>query len=245
MSNQITETENTLLPKLSERLLRAAQLVMPGRKLADVGCDHGYLSIYLYKTSICPKCIAMDVNPGPLAAARENIRRYGADAGVETRLSDGLAALQPGECGCILLAGMGGDLIVRILQAKKTVLDEVSELVLEPQSEPFKVRTFLQENGFAVTREDMTRERGKYYPLIRAERAKEPEKLSDAQLMYGPCLIREKNPVLKDFLLQEKNRLTKILEVLTGRGALEESGRREQLEKELSQIRKIEELWNR
>ena len=101
--------------QLSKRLEAIASMVTPGNRLVDVGCDHGYLPIALVRRQIIPSAIAMDVRSGPLGRAKENIEAYGLNPYIETRLSDGLEALQPGEGDTLSVAGMGGPLIERIL----------------------------------------------------------------------------------------------------------------------------------
>ncbi len=154
--------------RLSRRLQAVADFVTSGSRIADVGCDHAYTSIYLAEHGIAPGIIAMDVNQGPIDRAKENIRKYGHSDIIETRKSDGLEKLEPGEADTILIAGMGGALMVQILTNKKEVLQSVKELVLQPQSEIHKVRRMLQEEGFLIVGEDMVKEDGKYYFIMKA-----------------------------------------------------------------------------
>lgn len=158
--------------QISERLRAVAGMVSPGCRLADVGTDHAYIPIYLMQNGTVPQAIAMDINQGPLLRATENIRRYGLSGQVETRLSDGLEKLQAGEADTILIAGMGGLLIVRILEHGRAVIPGCRELVLQPQSDIRSVRAYLEENGWQIDREDLVFEDGKYYPMMRAIRAK-------------------------------------------------------------------------
>ena len=90
-------TEKTV--KLSARLAAVAALVEPGSRVADVGTDHGYIPIYLVQTGIADRALAMDVRPGPLERARAHVDRLSPECRerIETRLSDGLKALSPGE----------------------------------------------------------------------------------------------------------------------------------------------------
>ena len=97
--------------QISRRLSAVAALVSPGLVLADVGCDHGYIPIYLIQKGQIPRAIAMDINQGPLLRAREHIREWGLEDYIETRLSDGVEALKPGEAQCLVIAGMGGPLM--------------------------------------------------------------------------------------------------------------------------------------
>lgn len=228
------------LPILSHRMQTAAEMVSAGSRVADVGCDHGYISIWLYLTGRAGACIAMDVHAGPLAAAEKNVRDYGAQAGVTVRLSDGFSALSAGEADCILIAGMGGMLIRRILTEGKAVLADVRELVLEPQSEPEQVRIFLEENGFRICGEKMVCECGKYYPVIRAVPDKEAEPMTEAERLYGPCLIRSGSPVFAEFLQKEKARYLAIAQSLKTAGGAAAREREAEIKEKLEQIHEAE-----
>ena len=154
--------------RLSSRLAAAAALVTPGNRLADVGTDHGYVPIALCEQGTIPCALALDVREGPLSAARRNIAAAGKQEQVETRLSDGLIALAPGEADTVLLAGMGGALIQRILGEGAPALAGVRELVLQPQSEIPAVRRFLRLSGYEITHETVVKEDGKFYVVLRA-----------------------------------------------------------------------------
>lgn len=154
--------------KLTDRLAAVASMVSRGNVTADVGCDHGYVSIWLAQNGICPRVIAMDVRKGPLSAAKEHIEKCGLAGYIETRLSDGVDALIPGEADTFLAAGMGGKLVVKILEEGKEKVRRMKELVLQPQSEISMVRRYLREQGYAIVEEEMVLEDGKYYPMFRA-----------------------------------------------------------------------------
>ena len=109
--------------QLSLRLSAIAGLVTRGNRLVDVGCDHGYLPVSLYLDGKIPGAIAMDVRKGPLSRAQEHISQYGLDAYIETRLSDGLEALKPGEGDTLVIAGMGGPLMERITEEEMVLED--------------------------------------------------------------------------------------------------------------------------
>ncbi|MDO4616744.1 MAG: class I SAM-dependent methyltransferase [Lachnospiraceae bacterium] len=153
---------------LSKRMQSVADRVSSGLILADVGCDHGYLSIWLCQTGRIPSAIAMDVNEGPLLRARQNVELYGLQDRISFRLSDGLTELKSHEVQSVAIAGMGGMLIIRILKARPDLLEEISELILEPQSDAEGVRSFLGEIGFVIVDEDLVLEDGKFYPVIKA-----------------------------------------------------------------------------
>lgn len=220
--------------KISNRLTTAAALVTQGYTLADVGTDHGYIPIYLLQQEKIPSAIAMDINEGPLERAKEHIALYGLQAYIQTRLSDGVAALKPGEVEAVLIAGMGGGLVMHILQDGEQVCRTAKELILQPQSEIERVREFLREEGYIILAEDMVLEDGKFYPMMKVqyqgenaqkalEKSSEAEsdlstgenvevlKLSD---LYGGLLLQNRHPVLKTFLEKEKLIYTGIKENL-------------------------------
>ena len=120
---------------LSKRLRTVAGMVTKGNRVCDVGCDHGFVSIYLVQQGISPKVLAMDLREGPLRAAKEHVAAYGLEEQIETRLSDGLHNYEAGEADTLICAGMGGGLMTRILQAEREKTASFRELVLQPQSE--------------------------------------------------------------------------------------------------------------
>jgi tRNA (adenine22-N1)-methyltransferase len=109
----------------------------------------------------------MDLREGPLSRAREHIKEQGLSERITLRLSDGVSALSKGEADTILIAGMGGELIIRILTDGAEICHSVRELILQPQSVIGEVRRYLRENGYRITDEDMVLEDGKFYPMMR------------------------------------------------------------------------------
>lgn len=194
--------------QLSERLKAVAGLISHGKKLADVGTDHGYIPIYLIRQERIVHAIAMDIGKGPLERARAHIYQYGLEDRIETRLSDGVRALQPGEADCMIAAGMGGPLIIHILEEGAEVVSQMTECVLQPQSEIAKVRKYLWQHEFTIEQEHMIWEDGKFYPMMRVlpgrKQKLEPE-LQELYAQYGPCLLKQRHPVLKKFLLKEQS----------------------------------------
>lgn len=207
--------------KISNRLMTAAALVTQGYTLADVGTDHGYIPIYLLQQKKIPAAIAMDINEGPLERAKEHIALYGLQAYIQTRLSDGVAALKPGEVEAVLIAGMGGGLVMHILKDGEKVCQSAKELILQPQSEIEHVREFLREEGYTILAEDMVYEDGKFYPMMKVQyqgENVEELKLSD---LYGGLLLQNRHPVLKTFLEKERLIYTGIKENLAKQPASE------------------------
>ena len=139
--------------QLSPRLALCAELVRPGRALADIGTDHAYLPIWLLQNGKIPRALACDVNPGPLEAAQRNARRYGIGQELRLALSDGLREVGPGEAEDIVIAGMGGELILRIVEEAPWLRDGTKRLVLQPMSMADRLRAGLWELGFSIRQE--------------------------------------------------------------------------------------------
>lgn len=223
--------------RLSKRLTALAELVTEGKRLADIGTDHGYIPIDLCLKGRIPSAIAMDVNAGPLERAREHILEYGLALQIETRLSDGLQKLEPGEADTILIAGMGGGLVIKILTEGKRSMTGTEELILQPQSEIPKVRQYLREQGFTIVDEDMVEEDGKFYPMMKACRQAETMDSRHQELCdhFGPVLLAKKHPVLLAWMEREQEIQQNILRQLEKQPANEqiESRRQEILGKKM------------
>lgn len=228
------------------RLQAVADMVTEGKRVADIGCDHGYVSIYLCKEKRCPKVIAMDVKKGPLERARVNIDRYGLADYIEIRLSDGTSALEKGEVDTLLLSGMGGRLTIKILEQGLKRLGQFSELILQPQSEIFLVRAFLRQQGIEIVDENMVLEDGKFYPMIKAQPADvKPDQESfsmqednreRAELgkrkgveyplivedYFGPVLLRKRPAELEAFLTKEKEKTEILISQISDQERLKE-----------------------
>ena len=218
--------------QISRRLKAVAALVSPGLVLADVGCDHGYIPIYLIQKGQIPRAIAMDINQGPLLRAREHIREWGLEAYIETRLSDGLKALEPGEAQCLVIAGMGGPLMERILTQGAPVLKDMKELILQPQSEIGHFRQFLAENGYRIIEEDMVEEEKKYYPMMKAVQGS-MNYTKKAEYLDGKKLLEKRHPVLREFLEKEDRASRELLKKLTQVETSSAEKRKEELQEEI------------
>ncbi len=191
--------------ELSRRLYAVASLVTEGASVADIGTDHGYIPIYLVQQGIASKVIALDVNGGPLERARMHIIGNNLKGKIETRLSDGLHAVEPGEVDTIVAAGMGGGLIIRILEEGREVVERLKACVLQPQSEVWRVRRYLLDHRLDIIDEDMVEEDGKFYTMMRAVPAIQGESLkyAECEYIFGKRLLEKKHPVLEKFLHRE------------------------------------------
>jgi len=193
---------------LSKRLHSLADMVSRGKSVVDVGCDHGFVSIYLVQHGISPKVLAMDVRKGPLSRAQEHIGEYGLQDYIETRLSDGLLEFREGEAQALVCAGMGGKLMMKILTESEEKAKSLDELILQPQSELPAFRRFLKKEGYRTLNENILCEDGKFYFLFKVCYEKDMVKNPDSEgepydilyEKYGELLLKQKHPVLREYL---------------------------------------------
>ena len=198
-------------------MLAIANLVDNSKVLADVGCDHAYISINLLEKGKVERIIASDLREGPLNIAKDNIKLEGFEDRIETRLCAGLCGYEAGEVDTILISGMGGMLVKEILSESIDVVRRADTLILEPQSDLRVVRAYLKDIGFEIIDEDMLSEGGKYYQIIKAVKSKERMEVFDdigamAENEFGPILIKKKHPVLLEFLKKRKNHFERLLQ---------------------------------
>ncbi len=198
--------------ELSKRLQAVAALVSYPT-VADIGTDHGYVPIYLHTLGRLKKAFACDVRKGPLEKARENILLYQAQDCIETRLGSGFLPLQPGEVETAVIAGMGGMLMLRLLQDSPQVVAELKELILSPQHDGDQVRRYLHTIGFSIETEQMVKEDGKYYTLMRCVPGVEKYE-REIDYLYGKRLLLEKEPLLQEVLLWKEKKYGQLEEKL-------------------------------
>ena len=196
-----------------ERLKCIASNVKSGGIVADIGCDHAFTSIYLVEEKLARGAIAIDINKEPLKRAWQHIQESGMEEYISVRLSNGARGLKKGEADTILISGMGGALIASILEESINIIKDAKELVLSPQSEIYIVRHFLHDNGFKIVSEEMVKEQGKFYVVIRAVPGSQHYK-DESGYIYGEYLIKNKNKILEEFLLKEQKRTGSILDSL-------------------------------
>lgn len=221
--------------ELSKRLELVASLVTHDT-IADIGTDHGYVPIYLYLQGKIKKAYACDVRKGPLEKCRQNIALHGAENAIETRLGSGLMPLRPFEAETAIMAGMGGMLIVHILQDSPEVAESLKELVLSPQRDFGEVRKYLHEIGFAIQEEHMLKEDNKLYVVMHCK--KEEEKYDrEIDYLYGKKLLEKKEPLLKELLLHEEGKYSRLFEKLKNNPTENAQKRLPEVEEKLALMR--------
>lgn len=221
---------------LSKRLQMVADCVSPNSLVADVGCDHAYISIYLVENEIAKRSVALDINEGPLQKAMENVKDAKLSDKISIRLSDGLEKLCTNEANSIVIAGMGGLLMVQILSRGLACVNAADELILQPQSEAEKVREYLHKLNFSICEENMCIDDGKYYVVIHAKKAKEVSIDQRTYNKYGELLLKQKHPILKEYLLKEYQKTKLIQASLLEHPSEKNNLRYEQMEDELKML---------
>ncbi|MCI1750813.1 tRNA (adenine(22)-N(1))-methyltransferase [Megasphaera cerevisiae] len=198
---------------LTGRLGAAADLVPIGKCIADIGTDHGYIPVYLCESGICPQAVAADIAAGPLRAAQAHVRAAGLQDHIDCRLSDGLHCLSPYEVEGVVICGMGGPLMQRILEEAGSVWNSLQFLVLQPMSGCGSVRRFLYESGWHIDAEELVREDGRLYEVLRAVPGQR-ELLPLWMYDVGPVNWAEKAALLSDLIDKIIRRKQHILEGL-------------------------------
>ncbi len=227
--------------RLSKRLSAIVDMVPDEavtQTVADVGTDHGFVPIRLLLDRRIARAIAMDIRPGPLSRAREHIEQEGLSDVAEVRLSDGLSALREGEAQGVVMAGMGGELMLRILDEGGKVREGIRWWVFSPQSELSRFRHGLEEMGLGIVRETMLEEDGKYYTVMLAVPGRMHYE-SEADYRYGALLIDNASPVLREFLKKEEKRINTALRALSSSDKEAASQRYAALEKEKKEIETV------
>lgn len=183
---------------LSNRLHACCAFISPGDRVADVGCDHGYLGIYLLKNGIARSVIASDINEMPLESARHNASKYGVADKMSFHLCGGVRHL-PHNFDALVCAGMGADTIMTILNDAPWLRDEKYRLILQCQSKRSDLRRYLHQHGYAIRRETLAQDGKFLYPVM--EVVYDPTaKMTEADFFVSPALRRSGSPLLPDFL---------------------------------------------
>lgn len=232
----VTERRLSLQP----RLARLAELVPHGARLADIGTDHGYIPVYLLQAGVIDTAIAADIGEEPLRHARRTAAEYGVAEQIDFRLCDGLAAIGPEEADCILIAGMGGETIISILEGADWLRGGGHRLLLQPQSRQELLRLWLTEHGFRILREHLVRDKGTLYSILLTE-AGEAEPLSAVERFAGVGLWDD--PLYGDYLAWQSGKLRQAAEGLRRAKDAAAAEKAAELEALLAALEKQKEEW--
>lgn len=246
--------------KLSRRLTALADWVPEGARFADIGTDHALLPVFLASTGKVSFAVAGDVHAGPVEAAKRQVADAHLEAVISVRLGDGLAVLSPAEVDTVAIAGMGGSLMVRILEQAGNRLDGVRTLVLSPHVAEEAVRRWLAEHHYLLDKEMLLEEDGVIYTLMRAVRVENGEEwqLKYAELYdqalaapclkqiplslmdeMGPLLLRRPTDVFHKKWEQEIAKRERVIAQLKHSEAPEAAAKADEWEQDIREIREV------
>ncbi|MDX5735594.1 tRNA (adenine(22)-N(1))-methyltransferase [Clostridioides difficile] len=226
--------------KLTDRLLKIASLVSDGKKIADIGTDHGYIPVYLLKEGKVPFAVLADVNKGPLDNAHKEVIQNNLLDKVDLRLGSGIEILEIGEVEEVIIAGMGGILISELLEAKKEVAHNVEKLILQPMQAQEELRYYLLNNGYEILEEVLVREDFRIYEIIVAKYTGKNTIIED-EIYYevGIKLLENKDSLFNDFIEKKIKTYSYIVNKLEGKNG--EAIDKKRKESEVA-IKKLENL---
>ena len=182
---------------LSARLLACCNYVNQGDRVADIGCDHGYLGIHLLKTGVAQSIIAADINEGPLHSATVNALKFGCRDKMRFFLSNGAVSI-PRDFDTMVCAGMGADTMISILTAAPWLKSDQYRLILQCQSKTPMLRRFLWENGWYIRRETLAKD-GKFVYTIMEVVYDPGQGLTPAETYISPALLEDNHPLLGEY----------------------------------------------
>ena len=219
---------------LSARLLACCNYVKPGDRVADIGCDHGYLGIHLLKTGVAQSVIAADINEQPLHSATVNALKFGVRDKMHFFLSNGAVSI-PRDFDTMVCAGMGADTMISILSAAPWLKNEQYRLILQCQSKTPMLRRWLYEQGWYIHRETLAKD-GKFVYSIMEVCYCPSEAPAVWEHYISKALLRDGSPLLKEYYDRIRQGLWLSVEGLrrTGSGELADQ------EEVLSQLEALE-----
>ena len=216
---------------LSNRLQACCNMVRQGDRVADVGCDHGYLGIWLLTQGIASQVIGSDVNEMPLNSAIRNAEKFGVRDKMSFYLSDGVRNI-PRDFDVMVCAGMGADTMISILEAAPWLRNPSYRLILQCQSRRPALRQYLSQQGFRIVKESLAKDGKFIYPIM--EVIYEPgQSLTPAQCHISPALINSGDPLLDPFFARVREGLLTTVKGLIQAG---ESTRQAEYESILTQL---------
>lgn len=198
--------------QLSMRLTRVASHVPTGATVADIGSDHAYLPCYLVSQGLAERAVAGEVVKGPYESAKKQVKQEQLEDKIEVRLASGLEAIYPEDgITAITIAGMGGPLIVSILDQGLEKLAGVSRMILQPNVHAKAIREWAQTHQWAIVEEEIIKENNKIYEILVLERSSQPVAYTPAQLLMGPVLMNQQTEAFQEKWQRESAQWTNII----------------------------------
>lgn len=223
--------------QLSIRLSAIAGFVPQGSRVIDVGTDHAYIPIYLTEAGIAKSCLATDINKGPLEKARKNLVAHKI-SNVSLKQTNGLEGIEHDAGDVVMISGMGGYLIIDILQRSKALVQKMKKLILQPQQDIDEVRKYLHAMGFKIEDEAFVQDEEKYYTIIVAVPGQECYEKA-YEYTYGKCLIEKKLPLFKTWITEKLCKQEGIYAAIENQESPSANQRKVELMKEIQTLREV------
>lgn len=229
--------------KLTERLLRIADMVPKGGIVADIGTDHGFLPVYLIQKEICIKAYAIDISNDSLLKAQILIKEKNLQGKIITRQGKGLTVIKPGEVDVVILSGMGGLLICKILKDSPEIVETIKVFLFQPMIAQNQLRKWLYENNFTIIDEELVREENRYYTIMKAVPISEQRVLwpysNDLYFDIGWKLIQKKHSLFPQYLKKKTDDIKKMIKHLQNENTVKSKKRLNELSKKLLQYEEV------
>lgn len=224
--------------KLSPRLLGIATFVKNHSIVADIGTDHGYIPAYLIEKNISKKVIANDISKGSLKKAEEIIEELGYKRNIETRLGNGLEVLKPFEVDTVIIAGMGGPLIIDIIKSNVQIAETINNFILQPMIAADELRRYLYNNNFKIIDEKIIKEGDKHYEIIYAKHGKD---CIEDEIYYelSKILVDKRDLQMKEYIQYKIKKTENILEKLDSEESEKAVERKKELIEKLGKYKEV------
>lgn len=182
---------------LSKRLHTCCGFIAPGDRVADIGCDHGYLGIHLLLSGIASSVIAADINQQPLDSALRNAHKYGVADRMTFYLSDGVRNI-PRDFDTLVCAGMGADTMISILEAAPWLKNDSYRLILQCQSKLPALRQYLSQQGYHICEETVLRD-GRFLYTVMEVIYRPGHALTPGQCYFPPALLENSSELVPEY----------------------------------------------
>ncbi|MGI6084545.1 MAG: tRNA (adenine(22)-N(1))-methyltransferase [Acetivibrionales bacterium] len=210
--------------------------------LSDIGTDHALIPAYALLNGRCNRALACDVKSGPLERAEKTRRKYELENRVELRLGSGLTPVAEEEADVIVMAGMGGILITELISESINIARKANYIIIQPMTRQEIIRPFLWENGFEISNEALAYEGNKLYlAILTRYTGTRKENCDRIQELIGDMLIKNNDPLLKDWV---KDHIRKQKKALNGLKSAKATYNAEKIETEEKLLQELTALFN-
>ncbi len=223
---------------LSDRLIKISEFVKKDTRVLDIGTDHGYIPIYLVENKISKNIIASDISSDSLKKTTELVGEKSLEENIDSRLGNGLEVIEPFEVDGVIMAGMGGILIQKILEKDKEITKSIEYFIFQPMIASKELRQYLSQNNFKIIDEELSKEGDKFYEIIYAEKGYENSK-NEIYYEISEILIEKKHHLIKEFIENKIKLTNSVIIELEDKTSKRSIKRRNELEKKIKEYMEV------